>query len=265
LAISGFSFVLAEQKMLTIEVREVIGCEVNRKTTNYLTQTCADNFSVLCVPCPIGRVGGKSNVISFVSSHEQHMNMQKNYVFILFLLCSTASYSQHVDIDLLKDINLNRNENLDPTFEVVTNTVAPLSLAVPAGTIVYALIKKDEQHLQNAVGISSSMLVAGVVTTGLKFTVNRERPYDAYPFIDKVTSVTTPSFPSGHTTYAFALATSVSLAYQKWYIVVPSYIWAGAVGYSRMHLGLHYPSDVLAATGIGIGLAWLSQWLVAVI
>jgi membrane-associated phospholipid phosphatase len=72
-----------------------------------------------------------------------------------------------------------------------------------------------------------------------------------------VTPVTTASFPSGHTTHAFVLATSVSLVYPEWYIIAPSYIWAGAVGYSRMHLGVHYPSDVWAGALIGSGSAYL--------
>lgn len=71
------------------------------------------------------------------------------------------------------------------------------------------------------------------------------------------------SFPSGHTLHAVAF-TGVAVA---WYpllawVLVP---FCGLIAASRVVLGLHYPSDVLAATGIGMGLAWLSQWLVAVI
>lgn len=59
----------------------------------------------------------------------------------------------------------------------------------------------------------------------------------------------------------FALATSLSLSYPKWYIIVPSYAWAGSVGYSRMDLGVHYPSDVLAGAVIGAGSAWLTYYI----
>ena len=66
------------------------------------------------------------------------------------------------------------------------------------------------------------------------------------------------SFPSGHTSFAFATATSLSIKYPRWYVIAPSYLWAGAVGYSRMNLGVHYPSDVLAGAMLGAGSAWLT-------
>ena len=183
--------------------------------------------------------------------------MKNIYVLIVFISFSTTGYSQNADIDLLKHIHSNRYEKLDPTLEWITNSVTPLSIAVPVGTFTYALINKDDRSLQNAVEITSSIFVSGMLSVGLKYAVNRERPFDTYPFITAVTHADTPSFPSGHTTHAFALATSVSLAYERWYIVVPSYLWAGTVGYTRMALGVHYPSDVLAGALLGSGSAYL--------
>ena len=57
--------------------------------------------------------------------------------------------------------------------------------------------------------------------------------------------------PSGHTSTVFAAATSVSILYPKWYVIAPSYLFAASVGYSRMYLGVHYPSDVLIGAIIG--------------
>ncbi len=68
-------------------------------------------------------------------------------------------------------------------------------------------------------------------------------------------------FPSGHTSLAFAIATSLSLKYPKWYVIAPSYVWACSVGYSRMNLGVHYPSDVLAGAVLGAGSAFLTYKL----
>jgi membrane-associated phospholipid phosphatase len=73
------------------------------------------------------------------------------------------------------------------------------------------------------------------------------------------------SFPSGHTSNAFVTATSLSLNFKKWYVILPTYAWATAVGYSRMHMGVHYPSDVFAGAIVGAGSALITykanQWI----
>ena len=68
------------------------------------------------------------------------------------------------------------------------------------------------------------------------------------------------SFPSGHTLHAVVFSL-VALAYYPWlaWLLVP---FSASVAASRVVLGLHYPSDVLAATAIGSALAAVSLWLV---
>jgi membrane-associated phospholipid phosphatase len=65
------------------------------------------------------------------------------------------------------------------------------------------------------------------------------------------------SMPSGHTTFAFALATSWSLSAGRWYVTAPALTWASGVALSRVWLGVHYPSDILVGVllGGGVGLA----------
>jgi membrane-associated phospholipid phosphatase len=92
------------------------------------------------------------------------------------------------------------------------------------------------------------------ISTVSKITINRPRPYTTYPsLIFNKGKVGDHSFPSGHTTAAFATATSLSLAFPKWYVIAPSYAYAAAIAYSRMYLGVHYPTDVLGGIISGAG------------
>lgn len=182
----------------------------------------------------------------------------KNILFLLLLLPSFTLYSQNTDIRLLRQIYVQRNEHLDGTFETITNSVRPLSIATTIAVLGTGLIKNDKNIEKKGIMIGASLVVASAVSTTLKYTINRPRPFDTYPDIQKIGPGGSPSFPSGHTSEAFSMATSLSLAFPKWYVIAPAYVYASAAGYSRMHLGAHYPSDVLAGAVIGTGSAYLS-------
>ena len=182
----------------------------------------------------------------------------RNILLVIFLLFTFITNSQNFDINTLRDINLNRNSSLDPTIKTVTNSVVPISLGTPVIIYAVGLIKKDSTVKKQAIFIGETFLVSAFITTALKQIAKRERPFNKYSDLDQATSATGYSFPSGHTSTAFATATSLSMEYPRWYVIVPSFVWAGAVGYSRMHLGVHYPSDVIAGVIIGSGSAYLS-------
>jgi membrane-associated phospholipid phosphatase len=186
----------------------------------------------------------------------------KNFIYLLFIgLFSCQLSAQNLDIDLLRKINIERNTTLDPTFKFVTNSVSPIGIATPLLVTSIGLIQKDKSLQNKGVYIGATLLTSAVITTTLKYSIQRDRPFVTYPDIQKLTSAGSPSFPSGHTSEAFATATSLSLAFPKWYVIAPSFLWASAAGYSRMHLGVHYPSDVLVGAIIGSGSAWLCHEL----
>jgi len=187
--------------------------------------------------------------------------MLRTIICLIFLQLSMNAWSQNLDIDLLRKINLERNTALDPTFNFITNSVAPIGIGTPL--IIYSIgfIQKDNAIKKQGYYIGATLLTSAIVTTSLKFAIDRDRPFVTYPDIQKLTSAGSPSFPSGHTSEAFATATSLSLVFPKWYVIAPSMLWASAAGYSRMHLGVHYPSDVLVGALIGSGSAWLCHEL----
>lgn len=85
-----------------------------------------------------------------------------------------------------------------------------------------------------------STLCAGLFTGVLKYTVREKRPG----------SNSKTSFPSGHTTTAFAFASVVGI-HHPWYIGTPAYLLASFVGFSRVNDNKHYVHDVLAGATIG--------------
>ena len=104
-------------------------------------------------------------------------------------------------------------------------------------------------------------LVALTLYRLLKRWTRRPRPFASDARIRAwVAPLDEFSFPSGHTLHAVAF-TVVALAHYPvlaW-LLIP---FTASIAVSRVVLGLHYPSDVLAATGIGVGLASVSLWLV---
>lgn len=191
--------------------------------------------------------------------------MNKISCTIFFLLSVFVASSQSIDIDILQKINVNRNTEFDPAFKTITNTAVPLSIATPVMMYTIGLIQKDSLIKQKALFIGETFLASAFVTIASKSIFKRDRPYVTHPSIQPLSVEGSYSLPSAHTSSAFATATSLSMAYPKWYVVVPSFVWASSVGYSRMHLGVHYPSDVLVGALVGSGSAVLmykaNQWL----
>jgi membrane-associated phospholipid phosphatase len=180
------------------------------------------------------------------------------YILIFFCLISTRLYCQNIDIDLLRYINLDNSGSMDGTWKVISASASPVALGTPLVMCLTGVLNHDSVTLRKSLYVGTSVAVTIVLTSITKYVVNRPRPYETYPDIEKKGNGGSPSFPSGHTSEAFALATSVSLSYPKWYIIAPSFVWAGAVGYSRMYLGVHYPSDVLAGAVLGTGCSWIT-------
>lgn len=211
--------------------------------------------------------------ICLIFGGEIQTNMVMKRLFwgmMMVLLCAPVLRAQNWDVDLLHRVNSWDGKFVRNYNKVISKSEPYVAVGVPVAMALAAWIRHDKNLLKDAVYVGTSVAGAFVVTYGMKYLVGRERPYDRWP--DRVHAYSredSPAFPSGHTATAFALATSLSITYPKWYVIAPSALWACSVGVSRMNEGVHYPSDVLAGAFIGAGCAvvnvyvnrWLNKWL----
>ena len=136
-------------------------------------------------------------------------------------------------------------------FAAVTWTGAAVFL-VPATTLVcaYFLAKR---HYREAFLIAASMATGWALTYAVKSLVGRARPE-----LWSTTWYWGSSFPSGHTLSTAAFSTALTLAAARIWprsrrTMLPlAVLWTSLMGLSRMVLGVHWPTDVLAAVCVGV-------------
>ena len=177
--------------------------------------------------------------------------MMKTQIFqftlwaILFCLISVAGYTDEgnffarLDRDIFNAIydEPPQSEPLGTIMEVGTyfgdgRTMLGVSLLLMA----YG----GDENRETGRLMTSTFISTGVIVWGMKEIIGRKRPLD---------DVDNPAFPSGHTAYAFAGATLLGDRYPK--LRIPLYIGAGLVGLTRIYLGRHYLSDVIAGAAVG--------------
>jgi undecaprenyl-diphosphatase len=177
---------------------------------------------------------------------------------ILLLFANSIQAQSFSEINTLRRINPD-NPN-SAVWTSLSNTSKYISVGVPVGYFVAGLLHDNKALKQKAAYLAAAILLNTASTTLLKNVVKRERPYNTYTgiFPDKIKS--DYAFPSGHTSSAFATATSLSIATKKWYVAVPAFAWSAGVGYSRIYLGQHYPSDVIMGALVGSSSALICHW-----
>jgi undecaprenyl-diphosphatase len=114
--------------------------------------------------------------------------------------------------------------------------------------------------------VLGSLLLLGAIQSavvyGLKFLVQRPRPLAVDEALSRLSSASTevfdPSFPSAHTVNAFMMATLLGTWFPRYRI--PFFLVAAFIGWTRVYLGMHYPTDVLAGGLIGFGITRFYLW-----
>ncbi len=95
--------------------------------------------------------------------------------------------------------------------------------------------------------------IQSAIVYSLKFLIRRERPLFFLDTSSKLLKgpgeILDPSFPSAHAAYAFMMATILSIWFPRYKIIF--FLFAGFIGWTRIYLGLHYPTDVISGGLLG--------------
>jgi len=138
------------------------------------------------------------------------------------------------------------------------------SLPLLGAAFLYGTIAKKEKPTRVALDGVKAFVVSGVIVQGIKMGTQRQRPYQLpQPAVPNTFEGPTGnsgynSFPSGHTTSAFSVATVIATEYKniKWVPYV-CYALAGLTGLSRINDNKHWASDVCLGAAIGFGVGKL--------
>ncbi|MDD6160322.1 MAG: phosphatase PAP2 family protein [Oscillospiraceae bacterium] len=128
-------------------------------------------------------------------------------------------------------------------------------------TLVLLMIRKTRKTgLAAAGGLIVDLLVVNITVKPL---VSRLRPWVVMEGFETLLTSSDPnSFPSGHTCAAFAFAAAVCVTAPKKWMKAAALIVAALMGWSRLYVGVHFPSDVLAGVVIGTLCGLAGAWLV---
>lgn len=161
-----------------------------------------------------------------------------------------------LDFRIIQFIN-NRLRNR--LFDYVNMAVTYLGSDIFAVGVILALILLPKNYFRPfALQAAVTLVISTIIVQVLKRIVRRKRPFEQIPELRSIRiGVDHYSFPSGHTTAAFGLATSISLLTGNFYLTILFVFLAFSVAFSRVYLAVHFPTDVLAGAALGSSVAGL--------
>lgn len=167
----------------------------------------------------------------------------------------------HLDANILLFIqNYIRNNVLDTVLVFITSLGNRARIWIILSLLALLFPKTRKAGCISCVAI---LLVEAINDDVIKNIVMRPRPFRVIPnLVTVIPGPSSYSFPSGHTASSFAAAFSFYRHLPKKY-GIPALILATLIGFSRLYVGVHYPSDVLAGVLSGLLMCYISEFFVS--
>lgn len=156
-----------------------------------------------------------------------------------------------IDYDIYKGIDASGPHWVDEVFKFLANDLVAVMVAVVALLFLIPWNRLRQKRRRGAVLATAAAALALLIDQPIANAIDRLRPYDAHQSAHLLIARSPdPSFPSDHAAGAFAIATMVWL-----YDRVAGWILFGVaalLAFSRVYVGIHYPSDVVGGALIGV-------------
>lgn len=170
----------------------------------------------------------------------------------IFVGITAGLYTQ--DDNIRKWIQKNRSKTTDRISDFARPFGEGIYTVPAIGLLyIYGDISGNKKASQTALMSLESFVITGIFTQAIKFTAHRHRPPDSSKKWDGPSlSLDNLSFPSGHTSSAFSIASVIASTYKdKPLIPILSYGVATLTGLSRINDDKHWASDVFFGAGLG--------------
>jgi len=181
-----------------------------------------------------------------------------------FARASVAVIGTAILIDVPLRDEMRRQPNGNRFMFNIERLGAEYSIAVVGGFyLAGSLADNDTALLVAQDALAASIIASGLITPAIKIASGRSRPYEntgTGDFNSLGADSRNSSFPSGHTTEAFALASVISAHYEDTRVKYSAYTVATLIGAARTYHDAHFASDVLAGAFIGY---WVGQSVVS--
>lgn len=161
------------------------------------------------------------------------------------------------DEELRNRLSLNNRKTLNGDFWDIPTKYGIAGYMNLGALSIYAvgLISREDEVRKLGRIIFQSLSYTGISVMAIRIIAGRERPYSGYnPFTFNGLTMDNEiqSFPSGHTTVAFAVSSAIAEYYDKWWLRIGMYSFASLTAYARVRNKQHWVSDVVFGALLGI-------------